>query len=258
MSVVPLLAPIERRFVEEKAVEWMKGHWVLAVYASGIYLFLVVAGRRWMSGRLAWSLRTPLVMWNACLASFSWLGTLTLLPPVASAVLEGGLGHSVCARVVSGTEDQPRNLWAFLFVLFKVVELGDTAFIVLRKTPLNFLHWYHHITVLLYCWMHYTARPGVANWFILLNFLVHSVMYTYYTVRASGYRLSSAVMQLVTGLQLSQFLVGIMANFLAFRLQEAGEDCGLTRRVFYLGLAMYGSYFVLFANFFYQRYCVKK
>lgn len=37
-------------------------------------------------------------------------------------------------------------------VSLQVPELVDTLFIVLRKKPLIFLHWYHHITVLLFCW----------------------------------------------------------------------------------------------------------
>ena len=32
--------------------------------------------------------------------------------------------------------------WTFMFALSKVPELGDTLFIVLRKQPLIFLHWY--------------------------------------------------------------------------------------------------------------------
>ena len=257
MSTMSWLEPIERRFAEESAVKWMDKHWLLSVYASVIYVILVHAGRRWMQDKLAWSLRKPLVMWNASLAAFSMLGTLTLLPPMVNAVQEKGLAYSVCQQIVAGTPSHPRNLWSFLFVVFKMVELGDTVFVVLRKTPLNFLHWYHHITVMMYCWMFYTMRPGVANWFVLLNYFVHSVMYTYYLVRACGYKLSSKIMQLVTCLQLSQFVVGILANLLAFRLQATGEACGLSEPAFYSGLAMYGSYFVLFANFFYQRYCAK-
>ena len=239
-------------------MEWAQQHWMLSVYAGGVYVLLVHAGKWWMSDKLPWSLRKPLVMWNTGLAVFSVLGTITLLPSMTTALWEEGIAYSVCQRVVIGTSSPHHNLWSFLFVLFKMVELGDTAFVILRKTPLNFLHWYHHITVMMYCWTNYYSRPGVANWFILLNFIVHSVMYTYYAIRACGYRLPSSIMQVITALQMSQFLIGMFANSLAYRLQAAGEDCVLTQQVFYFGLAMYGSYFVLFSNFFYQRYCVKK
>lgn len=41
------------------------------------------------------------------------------------------------------------------FSSFQVAEFGDTVFIVLRKRPLLFLHWYHHVTVLVYTWHAY-------------------------------------------------------------------------------------------------------
>lgn len=49
-------------------------------------------------------------------------------------------------------QNKVSGFWTTMFVLSKVPELGDTIFIVLRKQPLIFLHWYHHATVLVYSW----------------------------------------------------------------------------------------------------------
>lgn len=39
----------------------------------------------------------------------------------------------------------------FLFNVSKVFEFVDTIFIVLRKKPLMFLHYYHHVVTMLFC-----------------------------------------------------------------------------------------------------------
>merc|ERR1712072_138491 len=66
--------------------------------------------------------------------------------------------------------DGPAGLWLTLFIFSKIPELIDTAFLVIRKKPVIFLHWYHHFTVMLYCWhaLDTTAAPGI--WFAAMNF----------------------------------------------------------------------------------------
>jgi hypothetical protein len=49
----------------------------------------------------------------------------------------------------------------------QIPELGDTVFVVLRKKPLIFLHWYHHVTVLLYCWHSYASRSSAGLYFVV-------------------------------------------------------------------------------------------
>jgi elongation of very long chain fatty acids protein 6 len=82
--------------------------------------------------------------------------------------------------------DRVSGFWTLAFVLSKVPELGDTVFIVLRKQPLIFLHWYHHVTVLIYSWYSYSEYTAAARWFVVMNYIVHSVMYSYYAFKALG------------------------------------------------------------------------
>ena len=53
-------------------------------------------------------------------------------------------------------------------IFSKLPELGDTIFIVLRKQRLIFLHWYHHITVFVYCWYSY-GHPVATGAFTFLS-----------------------------------------------------------------------------------------
>ena len=255
---MPFLSPldyVELRYDEKSAEKWITRYWWLAAYASVVYVLLIHTGRAWMRDKSALSLRRPLVMWNTALAVFSFFGVVALLPPVATGLWEEGLGYTVCQRLVFSTPQ--RSLWSFLFTVFKMVELGDTAFVVLRKTPLSFLHWYHHVTVMLYCWGLYSHKPAAGNWFILLNYFVHFIMYTYYAFRAGGYPVPSGIARIITLLQMAQFVVGISVNMLAYRLWVSGVECHMTTTVFYFAMILYGSYFVLFLNFFCNRY-VKK
>ncbi|KAF4516826.1 hypothetical protein B566_EDAN006220 [Ephemera danica] len=141
-----------------------------------------------------------------------------------------------------------------MFVLSKLPELGDTVFIVLRKQPLIFLHWYHHITVLLYSWYSYSEYTASARWFIVMNYMVHSVMYTYYALRAMGRHPPKWLAMFITTSQLAQMVVGCLVNTWAYQIMQAGEECHVSMTNIKLSLTMYFSYFVLFARFFYKAY----
>lgn len=141
-------------------------------------------------------------------------------------------------------------------MLSKLPELGDTIFIVLRKQPLIFLHWYHHITVLMYSWFSYTEYTASARWFVVMNYNVHSLMYTYYALRALRYSPPRFISMVITALQLSQMVVGCAINIWAHGfLQQAGHAaCNISPTNIKLSIAMYASYFILFARFFYKTY----
>ena len=245
-----------RHYDLEHVSEWLTRYLPVPVLSSGVYLLLIAAGKSWMKDRPAFKLRAPLVLWNIALSIFSMSALVVLGPPLIRSLFNDGFVDAVCE---SDIKRQPwRSFWTYLFVLSKLVEFGDTGFIVLRKTPLNFLHWYHHITVLWYSWYGLATQNTGGPWFAAVNVFVHSVMYTYYALKASGLRIPSSVAKAITILQLTQFAFGLVVLFVGVWAFANDYPCGMNETHLISGCIMYGSYFLLFLNFFYQRYIKPK
>lgn len=118
------------------------------------------------------------------------------------------------------------------------------------------MHWYHHITVLIYSWFSYTEYTASARWFIVMNYCVHSIMYSYYALRAMRFSPPRFIPMVITTLQLTQMIVGCAINIWAHNyLKVAGQSaCNISELNIKLSIVMYFSYFVLFARFFYKTY----
>jgi elongation of very long chain fatty acids protein 6 len=227
--------------------------------ASLVYVVLIFSGKRWMTDKQACDLRLPLTVWNFVLAAFSIVGFVVTAPPIFELVGSRGYMGAVCTSYIE--ERALLAFWCLLFVYSKIFEFGDTLFVVLRKTPLNFLHWYHHITVLLYSWHGLATRNTLGPWFSTMNFGVHSFMYSYYMFKAMGFKISGSVAKAITVMQLSQMAAGLFlllsavwAKWIGEWAKQNGRSCGVNNIHIVTGLLMYGSYFVLFMNFFYRRY----
>ena len=136
----------------------------------------------------------------------------------------------------------------------KVPELLDTAFIVLRKQRLIFLHWYHHATVLMYTWYSFAGYTASGRWFISMNFTVHALMYTYYMLRAMKVHVPRTLAMLITVAQIAQMFLGIVVNVRTAKALGDGSVCSVTKRNITVSLLMYATYFMLFVNFFISAY----
>ena len=193
-------------------------------------------------------------MWSAGLAAFSVFGSITLVPELVRTLIHEEFHVSVCK--IPALKLPPLNIWAWFFIISKFFELGDTAFIVLRKTSLSFLHWYHHVTVFIYTWYanSFSTSSGVGMWFACMNYSVHSLMYGYYAIKATGRQIPQWIAQVITVLQLSQMFVAIMCNAVAYYSYHSGKDCDFQNDIFRAGMVIYGTYALLFLNFFYQRH----
>lgn len=237
--------------------EWMVKNWKQCFYYVGIYMVLIFGGRHYMQGRNRFELRGALFVWNLFLALFSMFGTIRTVPELVYVIREFGFHHSVCnPSFVEHTKVS--GFWTWMFTLSKVPELGDTVFIVLRKQPLIFLHWYHHVTVLLYAWYSYAGHTAPGRWFMVMNYLVHSFMYTYYAMKALRFRIPRQVSMFITTCQLLQMVVGCYINVWGYQSKARGENCCVSDENIKISLLMYVSYFVLFMHFFYNAYVNKK
>lgn len=252
---MPIIAIVEDKLDHMEIHRWITKKWQWSIYFSVAYVILIFSAKYWMRNRKPFDLRRPLVAWNVTLAAFSVFECIILWPALKDLVATYGLTGSVCLPIAWHSKEL--TLWGFLFSMSKVLELFDTAFIVLRKTPLIFLHWYHHITVLIFTWYIHVEWMALGQWFTPVNALVHMLMYSYYALRAAGFKLPSNLMQVITVLQITQMFVGLIANLIAVRELYSGRPCNLTWQGFAFAMFIYSTYAILFLHFFYQRYMKK-
>jgi len=235
-------------FAEIGANLFVNNNWIF-VTAAICYLPMVFLLQKLMKNQKAFDLRLLLGLWNFGLALFSILGAYFTLPPLFHWLQVKGITQTVCD---SSCYKHPTAIWIILFNISKIPEMIDTIFIVLRKKPLIFLHWYHHWVTMLFCWyaMIYSWWFNCSGWwFASLNFTVHAFMYTYYGLTSCGFRPGWNFM-LTLG-QILQMAVGI---FVVYKSMECPR---FSWTYFLVSVAMYFSYFVLFMQFFLNKYFLK-
>ncbi|XP_035714541.1 putative fatty acid elongation protein 3 isoform X2 [Folsomia candida] len=232
-------------------------NWQLPFYVCIIYLLVIFQLENYMRTRKPLKLQKPLVLWNLVLAVFSLVGTFRIVPEMLKIVQSpGGFHVSVCNR--EGL-NAPTAIWGVLFVLSKLVELGDSVFIVLRKQPLIFLHWYHHSVALILAFEVFPYGEPIGRYYALMNYAVHSVMYSYYALKAMKVQISRKLSMVITSLQLLQMMVGVWVNFYTlYAIHVLSVPCARERQSVQLIAVIYGSFTFLFADFMYKAYFSSK
>ncbi|CAG7785175.1 unnamed protein product [Allacma fusca] len=226
---------------------------IIGVYLTGVYF-----GQKWMEHRPAYNLSTPLFFWNASLALYSIIGTIRGLPEVLYLLsLPDGTYLSVCAGL---PHNYVASFWAMVFALSKIVELGDTAFIILRKQKLIVLHWFHHVATLVMFWIGY-ENYDPAGRFIILNTFVHSFMYSYYALKAIKVKIPRRISKALTTLQILQMFCGLYVVFSALLFAVQGRPCRRNKNMVYISVSVIASFAILFIHFFkttyYSRHNIK-
>jgi elongation of very long chain fatty acids protein 6 len=222
--------------------------WRWAAYAIFVtYVPLTFLGRALMSTRPAYDLQTPLKIWNCTLSILSLIGFATNL----GYLLDTSFDNSYTSK--DTFLNQRYGPVLFVFLLSKFLELADTAFIVLRKKDLCFLHWFHHLTVMIYCWFAIHDTPGTGYWFAQSNMLVHAVMYGYFAFATELRRASWFNPIVLTVLQIVQMVWGLQISTLYLLHTDTVHDSHTLMHAAY-AIPMYASYLYLFCTFFANKY----
>jgi len=223
------------------------GRWYIFVGAATLYLPAIYVAQTLMSNRKPIKLTSILFCWNAMLSILSAIGFCLAVPWLVNNLMEIGWQATVCSH--SWSYDYNEMIAMKWFTIGKIPDLLDTFFIILRKNPIRFLHWYHHFTVLLFCWMACVySRIGIGIFFAVMNLFVHSVMYAYYASMTIGIRPPFPIV--ITVLQIAQMAGGTYITWCA-RL------CDEEPFAWWAAFLMYTTYYILFVHFFVDRYILQ-
>ncbi|VDP36263.1 unnamed protein product [Heligmosomoides polygyrus] len=251
---VSLITHGDENFPDEEGRKFVADHFDIAIQASILYVIVVFGTKFFMRNREPFSLFIPLNIWNFMLATFSIMGMIKLSPEFWSTMLNKGFQNSYCF-LYDFTKGE-NGYWVFLFIISKLFELFDTIFIVLRKRPLMFLHWYHHILTAIYAFYSHPNAPGFNRYGIYMNYSVHACMYSYYFLRSMKINVPGFVAKFITCFQIFQFLISCtLLVQIAYLVHFV--PCDFDDNIFLLAMFMDSTYLILFINFFMKSYVIR-
>nr|CAD2128902.1 unnamed protein product [Meloidogyne enterolobii]CAD2179859.1 unnamed protein product [Meloidogyne enterolobii] len=246
----------------ERTTKFMQNIWVPFAYKlTLVYLCIVYFGQKWMATRRAvdnGTMNVVLALWNFGFSFFSGYAAWCLLPELLHVIERRGFIGSYCDNANYYT-DPITGFWGWMFVMSKAPELGDTLFLILRKRPVIFLHWYHHALTFIYATITYAERQAWCRWSLALNLTVHTIMYFYFGLQALKVKTPRLFAKFITSIQILQFVISCYIFVQLLRIKSANNiRCDASWNVLTLGALMYLSYLYLFGQFFYNAYISPK
>lgn len=231
---------------------YLESHIFLPVLAVTLYAGFLYYGKKYFANRKPLNLRGLMAAWNLFLAVYSILTVFHSIPAM-SVIAKRSIRDNLCENPEAHFGGSA-ELWVILFVLSKFAELFDTFFIIVHKKPLIFLHWYHHITVLLFCWIAFQEKTPSSIFFGPMNACIHSIMYFYYFLMAVKMKPKWFNAIWLTVGQIVQMVVGTTMSLLSMYFYVTDEQCSLKKGSLIASFFLYGSYLYLFSAFFFNRY----
>lgn len=219
--------------------------------AALAYRPTVLLGIKLMQDRKKFDLRYPLFCWNMMLSLVSGVAAWIVLVDLVGELSRKDVVTTLCDHSIY-------TKWSAIAVAYfnatKIFEWGDTIFLIVRKRRVIFLHWFHHLLTMVYCWHAslFSYRADASGFFFAgMNLFVHAVMYLYFALAAIDIKLPYSV--LITVLQTGQMVCGVILLALTPKCADSWRENwhGNCIAVF-----MYAVYLYLFAQVLFDK--VKK
>lgn len=230
-------------------IESLKRNQSNLILCSIIYLVVVFYLKRSFKTKTV-NVRRFSILWNLFLAIFSIIGFQRTFSEFMHIYHQYSFTGIVCHPL---TLNGPNFLWMYLFILSKVVEFGDTVLLILRQKPVIFLHYYHHASVLVVSSYTFSRLFPVTRIYGIMNYFVHSLMYSYFTATSLGIKLPKLLSMTLTTLQILQMINGLVATVWYYLSCGSFTD-HLDHHSALWCLSVYISYLVLFMAFFIRSY----
>ncbi|CAB3377394.1 Hypothetical predicted protein [Cloeon dipterum] len=238
---------------DPRTKDWFPGtNFNLTVAVVVVYLIVCLfLGPLLMKSREAMQLKN-------CLAGYN-LTMVLLSAYIAFESFMGGWGthYRLLCQPIGAPDDKAsmRMVRAhYVYFVSKFIELMDTVFFVLRKkySQISFLHVYHHGVVVLMSYCSFRYLPdGHGTLIVLLNSLIHVLMYAYYFLAALGPKVQRFLWwkKYLTTMQLVQFVFTMAHASYVFH-----PSCNYPRPLVIVLMINSGMFLLLFVNFYRKSY----
>jgi len=239
-----------------RSKRWLMNHEGVLLKCVAAYIVAIFGIKFVMTDRKPFGLQTLLAVWNALLAVFSIAGFVRMTPTMFKVISEKGLSYTY-TDISELFTDKTAGYWAFVWCVSKIPELIDTLFIVVRKKPLMFMHWYHHALTGYFSFVTFYEDNAYMIWVVWLNYFIHSWMYAYYCARALNYKIPPQFAQLLTGAQIVQFMIThAVMGALQYEVltSKTNRSYAVTFKGFAIGAFMEVTYLMLWFRFYYISY----
>ena len=215
------------------------------------YLIIVLLLPKYFRGRKGMNLRYPSIAYNTGMSIFSLFGAASLMGQAIYVFNYQSLHDSVC----SCDYYFKSPIATYFFSWSKPVELIDTLILLLRGRVPIFLHWYHHVSVLIISMNNYVNPQPTGLWCGTMNYSIHFLMYGYYACMLTpAKKIVSSFSIVITTLQLSQMVVAFFVHCYIYYALVSGGSCDATEMSILLTGFVYLTYMLLFCKYFVDRY----